>query len=69
MGVVGLGGAALVDVEDDPWWVCSIVPDLADRWPGGHRVLMPCGCRHRQLVWGATVGPSAVFFALVAAFT
>ena len=47
-----LGGAALVDVEDDPWWVCSIMPDLADRWPGGHRVLVTCWCGHGQLIGG-----------------
>ena len=68
-GMVGLCGAVSGGVEDEPGWVAGGVADVADRGSGGHRVLMTGWCGDRQLVWGAGIGPAAVFFALVTAFT
>ena len=67
--MVGLCGAVPGDFEDDPGWVGGGVADVADRWSGGHRVLMTRWGGDGQLVWGAGIGPSPVFLALVTAFT
>src|SRR5699024_140320 len=71
-GVV-LGGGGPGDVDGgvfERWWVAAfVVGDLGDGWFCGHGVLMPGGGGHSQVVRGAGVGPTAVFFALVTPFT
>src|SRR5690625_623721 len=51
------------------WWVAVPVFDIRQRGPGAHGVPVAGGSNDRQLIDGAGVGPSPVFFALVAAFT
>ena len=51
------------------WWVAVPVFDIRQRGPGAHRIAVAGRSDHGQLVDGAGVGPSPIFFALVAAFT
>ena len=51
------------------WWISVPVLDLGQGWAGVHGVAVAGRSDHRELINGAGVGPSPIFFALVAAFT
>ena len=46
-------------------WVAAGWPQLREWWCGGHRVLVTRWGGDGQLIGGATVGPTPVFFPLV----
>ena len=78
-GAAGLGGGEPGDLGGGPgdvngagvsvWWVAVPVFQLGQRWAGVHGVAVAGRSDHRQLIDGTGVGPSPIFFALVAAFT
>src|SRR5699024_9295772 len=63
---LGGGGPGDVDGTDLRGWVAAVRPELGDRGKRGHRILMPGRGGDRQLVRGAAVGPTTIFFPLVA---
>src|SRR5690625_5073075 len=51
------------------WWITVPVFDIRQGWAGVDGVVVAGRSDHRELIDGTGVGPSPIFFALVAAFT
>src|SRR5690625_4031658 len=66
----GSGGPADVDgVDICVGWVAVPVFDIRQGWAGVHGVPVAGGSDDRELIDGAGVAPTSIFFALVAEFT